>query len=99
MTSNLTAQRWMIRYSYATDEPYVRNGRQVNTTYLNNGEESLTPQEAAAAIARDFRHEGPFADIEIWQESEQDRDARLATRRREQARDRMGEGWDMGGAN
>ncbi|MEW2568359.1 hypothetical protein [Streptomyces sp. NPDC047070] len=101
MAVDLTARRWMIRYSYATSAPSLtaRSGREFNTTFLNGGEENLPPQEAAAAVARDYRHSGPFADIEIWQESEADRDARLAARRREQARDRLGMGWDMGGAN
>ncbi|WP_190122207.1 hypothetical protein [Streptomyces inusitatus] len=102
MSVDLTAQRWMIRYSYAIKAANARDGRdgrEVNTTYLNNGEEHLSPQEAAAAIARSFRHTGPFEDIEIWQEAPEARDARLANRRREEARDRAGMGWDMGGAN
>lgn len=97
MTANLTAQRWQIRYSYPCD--YTANGRQVNTTYLNNGEEQLAPEEAAAAIAKNFRHEGPFTDIKVWQETPEERDGRLAARRREQAREEQGIHWAIGGAN
>ncbi|MFF0092723.1 hypothetical protein ACFYSF_22560 [Streptomyces canus] len=99
MAVDINSRRWMIRYTYASDAPFARNGRLTNMTYLNDGEEKLRPQEAAAAIARQFRHEGPFADIEISQESEQERDRRLAHSRREALRDSQGMGWDMGGAN
>jgi hypothetical protein len=97
MAIDLTAQRWTIRYSYSCG--YTPNGRQVNTTYPNKGEELLAPQEAAAAIAKTFRHEGPFADIEIAQETPKQRDARLAACRRAEADERNGIWWGMGGAN
>ncbi|MEU2264987.1 hypothetical protein ABZ568_00735 [Streptomyces olindensis] len=93
----LTDQRWRIRYSYSCN--YTDNGRQRNTTFLNNGVEKLTPEEAVAVVAKTYRHEGPFADIEIWQETPEERDQRLAARAREEANEANGIWWGMGGAN
>ncbi|MGW6460138.1 hypothetical protein ACWF94_30120 [Streptomyces sp. NPDC055078] len=85
-----TDQRWRIRYSYPAPAAawWAKDGLEKNSTFLNNGEERLTPEEAAEIVARQFRHEGPLTDITVWQETPEERDARLAASRR-----------GMGGAN
>lgn len=97
----LTDQRWQIRYSYPAPAEawWARDGLEKNTTYLNNGEEKLTPEEAAAIVARNYRHEGPLTDITVWQETPEERDARLAASRRAEADEKNGIWWGMGGAN
>jgi hypothetical protein len=101
MAIDHTRLRWKITYSYpAPAEAYwARDGREKNTTYLNNGEELLSPEEAAAIIAKKFRHEGPLADIKVWQESPEERDQRLAARSRARFDEARGIHWAMGGAN
>lgn len=101
MAIDLTAQRWKISYCYPAPAEawWARDGRESNTTYLNNGEEELTPEEAAAIIAKQFRHEGPLTDIKVWQETPEERDQRLAAQRRERANEARGIHWAMGGAN
>ncbi|WP_381792927.1 hypothetical protein [Streptomyces niveus] len=97
----ITDQRWRIRYSYPAP-PYAywaKDGLGKNRTFLNDGEEKLTPEEAAAIIARQFRHEGPLTDITVWQETPEERDARLAALRRAEAAEQNGIWWGMGGAN
>ncbi|MER7477380.1 hypothetical protein ABTX60_06955 [Streptomyces sp. NPDC126510] len=101
MTVDHTRQRWQITYRYpASPEAYwARDGRESNTTYLNNGEELLSPEEAAAIVAKQFGHEGPLSDIRVWQESPEERDQRLEARRREKYNEARGHHWAMGGAN
>ncbi|MET9321961.1 hypothetical protein ABZX75_17465 [Streptomyces sp. NPDC003038] len=97
----LTDRRWKIRYSYPAPAEawWARDGLEKNTTYLNNGEEKLTPEEAAAIVAREYRHEGPLTDITVWQETPEERDRRLAAQRKAEADERNGIWWGMGGAN
>ncbi|MFD3609026.1 hypothetical protein ACFWXA_13295 [Streptomyces atroolivaceus] len=97
----LTDQRWQIRYSYPASPAayWAKDGLEKNTTYLNNGEEELTPEEAAEIIASQFRHAGPLSDITVWQETPEERDARMAARRKAEADEKNGIWWGMGGAN
>ncbi|MFM9760835.1 hypothetical protein [Streptomyces scabiei] len=55
--------------------------------------------EAAAAIVADQYRHVDIADIRMWQESAEERDARLALHRRQEADEKRGVHWAMGGAN
>ncbi|GHE09217.1 hypothetical protein [Streptomyces alanosinicus] len=101
----LNSCRWKVSYSYAcTCRPQCYwttiRGRHSNSvgTFLNNGEELLGAEAAAALIAQRFGHQ-EIADIRMWQESAEERDARLARDRREAAMAARGIHWAMGGAN
>ncbi|MGW3445645.1 hypothetical protein [Streptomyces sp. NPDC001076] len=101
MAFDHTQRRWKISYSYPAHASawWARDGLEKNTTYLNNGEERLTPEEAAATVAKKFRHEGPLTNVTVWQETREERDQRLAARRRAEADEARGVHWAMGGAN
>ncbi|MFE3033039.1 hypothetical protein ACFXKY_15515 [Streptomyces canus] len=101
MAFDHTQRRWKISYSYPApaDAYWARDGLLENTTYLNNGEERLRHEEAAAIIAKQFRHEGPLTDVTVWQETPEERDQRMAARQRAEADEARGVHWAMGGAN
>ncbi|MFD5428253.1 hypothetical protein [Streptomyces sp. NPDC127084] len=103
--SQLASRRWKIAYSYAcTCEPRCDwtkvPGRHSGSsgTFLNDGEEVMGGQVAAMIVARQFGHVD-IADIRMWQETAEERDARLARHRHEAADERRGVHWAMGGAN
>ncbi|MFD5878474.1 hypothetical protein [Streptomyces yangpuensis] len=98
----LAKNRWMVRYTHiCTCDPYClgsKDGRCGNTTYLNGGEQEQGLEAVAEAMARIFKHEG-IDDIEVWQETDAERDARIAARKREEEDEARGIWWGMGGAN
>ncbi|WP_086859767.1 hypothetical protein [Streptomyces milbemycinicus] len=95
MNPALTVQLWKVRYSYAATD-----GRPEFTSLLSGGQKPLNPEEAAARVARAFRHEGPIEDVAVWQETPDERDARLDFYRRSEAEEnKSGAWWGMGGAN
>ncbi|MFF7475076.1 hypothetical protein [Streptomyces sp. NPDC008092] len=101
----LNSRRWKISYTYrCTCDPQCywtkipgRHSRG-SGTFLNDGEEALGAEAAAAIVADQFRHVD-IADIRMWQESFEGRDARLARHRHEEADEKRGVHWAMGGAN
>lgn len=101
----LNSRRWKVSYSYAcTCQPqcyWTRvPGRHSDSvgSFLNHGEERLGAKAAAARVAQRYGHQ-EIADIRIWQESAEERDARLARDRRAAANEARGVHWAMGGAN
>ncbi|MEU9405088.1 hypothetical protein AB0E08_05170 [Streptomyces sp. NPDC048281] len=101
----LSARRWKISYTYrciCNPQCYWTKipGRHAggSGTFLNNGEEALGAEAAAAIVAVQHRHVD-IAGIRMWQESAEERDARLALDRRQEADERRGVHWAMGGAN
>ncbi|MER0442974.1 hypothetical protein ABR738_00030 [Streptomyces sp. Edi4] len=98
----LTKNRWKVRYSYTCIcDPtcwYAKNGRHTGTTYLNNGEQEQGTEAVAESLARFHRHEGVEVET-VWQESDEERDARLKAQRRDEADAARGIWWGMGGAN
>ncbi|MFI1100224.1 hypothetical protein [Streptomyces melanogenes] len=101
----LNSRRWKIGYTYRCTcnpqcywaKPLGRHGGG-SGTFLNNGEEALGAEAAAAIVADQYRHTD-IADIRMWQESVEERDARLALHRRQKADEARGIHWAMGGAN
>ncbi|MCX5328097.1 hypothetical protein [Streptomyces sp. NBC_00140] len=101
----LNRRRWKISYTYrCTCDPQCYwtkiPGRHAggSGTFLNNGEEALGAEAAAAIVADQYRHVD-IADIRMWQESAEERDARLALHRSQEADGKRGVHWAMGGAN
>ncbi|MFH8294934.1 hypothetical protein [Streptomyces sp. NPDC018059] len=94
--------RWMVRYSYTcTCKPacyYEKDGRHTTTTYLNRGEQDQGTEAVARHLAEFHKQEGVEVE-KVWRETDAERDARLAARRREQADAARGVWWGMGGAN
>ncbi|MEU3399465.1 hypothetical protein [Streptomyces filamentosus] len=97
----MSSNRWQVRFSYTcTCEPtcyYAKDGRHTTTTYLNGGEQELEPEAIAAHLTCTTRQGVEI--LEVWQEGDEERDARLARRRRAAADERRGVWWGMGGAN
>ncbi|MEV4500898.1 hypothetical protein [Streptomyces klenkii] len=98
----LASRRWKISYSYdCTCDPrcyWAKGGRHSQTTFLNKGEQELGAEAAAEITARAYRHVN-VADVEVWQESPEERDTRLKWMRKAEADERRGIHWNMGGAN
>lgn len=98
----LASNRWMVRYTHTcTCDPYClgsKNGRCGNTTYLNGGEQEHGLEAVAEAMARAFKHDG-IDDVEVWQETDEVRDRRIAAHKRAEADEARGIWWGMGGAN
>ncbi|MEU9778009.1 hypothetical protein [Streptomyces sp. NPDC047968] len=98
----LTKNRWKVHYSYTcTCDPtcyYAKDGRHTATTYLNRGEQDQGTEAVARHLARYFKQEGVEVE-KVWQETDQERDQRLAAHRREEADAARGVWWGMGRAN
>ena len=101
----LNSRRWKISYTYrCTCNPQCYwtklPGRHAggSGTFLNDGEEALGAEAAAAIVADQYGHVD-IADIRMWQEGDEERDARLALNRRQEADEKQGVHWAMGGAN
>ncbi|MFZ3475397.1 hypothetical protein ACODT3_43215 [Streptomyces sp. 4.24] len=98
----LAKNRWKVTYSYTcTCDPtcyYAKDGRHTTTTYLNHGEQDQGTEAVAAHLARFHKAEGVKVE-KVWQETDAERDARIAARKREEADEARGIWWGMGGAN
>ncbi|WP_426797370.1 hypothetical protein [Streptomyces sp. YGL11-2] len=98
-------RRWKVSYTYTcTCKPRCywtripgRHSLDLGV-FLHRNEETLDAEAAAARTAQQFGHQD-IADIRMWQETAEERDARLARLRREEALERRGVHWAMGGAN
>ncbi|MER6253550.1 hypothetical protein ABT224_19565 [Streptomyces sp. NPDC001584] len=98
----LAKNRWKVRYSYTcTCDPtcyYEKDGRHTTTTFLNGGEQDQGTEAVADHLAQFHKQEGVKVE-EVWQETDAERDARIAARQREAADEARGIWWGMGGAN
>ncbi|GAA1353446.1 hypothetical protein [Streptomyces beijiangensis] len=99
----LNSRRWKVAYTYTCGcDPQCYwtkvPGLDSNETYLNNGEEVMGATAATTIVAKKFRHAG-VTDARIWQESAEERDARLASDLRRRDDEGRGSHWAMGGAN
>ncbi len=99
----LNSRRWKVRYSYACADPagcWGDHGRHEVTSghFLNCGEQHAGAETAAALVANAFG-DRDIADVQMWQESEEECAARLKRDRAEAADARRGVWWGMGGAN
>ena len=79
-----TTRRWMVSYTYACLHLppcyWAKGRRHTCRAYLDQGEHTWTPGQVIAKVADPYRHTD-VRDVQIRQETPQERDERLLTGR------------------